>query len=215
MYPRQVTYHKTSSEDSSVHDAEKLSVDICPSIQLLHRYLIAILISTLAVLAAALAIIFSNQISQIDHSKKWVSCGHSPAEAVANGCHFDPGLFSWVPEACYSKEPGFELSDYKLYLDPQQTVPVSVEDIRDSHFTHVYANGSLHDQHCIYTWQKLSIALMQRLPLIDSKTANFWHSTHCAEEISTVIAESAQGISTYNKFYSSTALLYTDCVPLF
>lgn len=216
IFSKQVTYHKISSEDSSVHDAEKLNVNIYPGIQSLRRYIIAISISTLAVLAAVLALLFRNLISPIEnHGKTWVSCGHSPAEAVKNGCHFDPGLFSWVPDACYSKEPGFELSDFQLYLDTARTVPVSVDDIIDGNFTIVYADGSLHDQHCIYTWRKLSIALMQRLPLIDSKTANFWHSTHCAGEISAVIAESAQGISTYSKYYSAMALLYTDCVPLF
>jgi hypothetical protein len=211
-----MAYHKISSEDSSVHDAEKLSINIYPGIQSLRRYLIAISISTLAVLAAALVVLFRNQTSPIEnHGKTWVSCGHSPAEAVANGCHFDIGLFSWVPDACYFKEPGFELSDFQLYLDPQLTVPVPTDDIIDGNFTIVYADGSLHDQHCIYTWRKLSITLMQRLPLIDSKTANFWHSNHCAGEISTVIAESAHGISTYSKFYSAMASLYTDCVPLF
>jgi hypothetical protein len=219
IHPKQVTYHAISSEDSSLHDGENLSVDKPPGIRPLCRYLIAILISTLgtlAVLAAVLVILFRNRISQIgNHGKPEVSCGNSSAEAIENGCLFDTGLVSWVPEACYFKEPGFEVSDYKWYLDQQQTVPVSAEDIRCGNFTHVYTDGSLHDQHCIYAWRKLSIALNKRLPLLDSKTANFWHSTHCAKGISGVIKESAQGISTYSNFYSSVNVLYTVCVPLF
>ena len=209
------------SEDASLHDVEKLSVDIPPGIRSLcrslFRYLIAILISTLAVLAVVLLVIlFGNQILQIgNHHKPRLSCGNSSAEAIANGCHFDTGLVSWVPEACYFKEPGFEVSDYKWYLDQQQTVPVSPEDIRWGNFTHVYSNGSLHDQQCIYAWRKLSIALDKRLPLLDSKTASNWHLTQCANGISTIITESAQGVSTYSKYYSSMNVLYTECVPLF
>jgi hypothetical protein len=217
IFSKQVTYQGISSEDSSsLHGGEKLNVDIPPSIRSLFRYLIAILISTLAVLAAVLVILFRNPILQIgNHGKPGISCGNSSAEAVANGCHWDIGLFSWVPEPCYFKEPGFDVSNYKWYLDQQQTMPVPWEDVRYANFTHVYTDGSLHDQHCIYTWRKLSIALDKRLPFLDSKTANFWHSNHCAMGISAVINESVQGISTYNKTYSSMAMLYTVCVPLF
>lgn len=217
-YRKTVNYHEVPSEESSIHDGEKSTVNKDRGIDSLRCYLIAILISTLAVLATILASLLGKQISGVDsHGKTWVSCGNSTAEALANACHFDPMLISWVPEACHFKEPGdeYDVSDFNWYLDEQQTQPVSPDDIKSGNYTHVFTDGSHHDQHCIYTWRKLSIALMKRLPLLDSKTADFHHSTHCAKGLRGIVKESQQGISTYSKFYSSVPLLFSDCVPLF
>jgi hypothetical protein len=210
-------YHGVPSEESPFHDGEKLIVERDDT-RSLRRYLIAILISILALFVVIFAGLLGKRISEVDdHGETWVSCGNSSAEAIENGCHFDPMLISWVPEACYFKEPGdeYDVGDFDWYLDENKSHPVSVEDINSGHYTHVFTDGSHHDQHCIYTWRKMSIALMKRLPLLDSKTADFHHSTHCAQSVRGIVKESKQGISTYSKFYSSVPLLFADCVPLF
>ncbi|KAK6614534.1 hypothetical protein H4I96_00855 [Botrytis cinerea] len=70
-------------------------------------------------------------------------CGRTPADAVKNGCHFEPMLSSWVPEACYFTDEGdydvFE--DLPWYSDPFLRQPLNTTEmmnVRAGNYGHVY-----------------------------------------------------------------------------
>ncbi|KAH8811046.1 hypothetical protein F5884DRAFT_781046 [Xylogone sp. PMI_703] len=126
-------------------------------------------------------------------------------------------LISWVPSACYIPEPGdeYDVAEFQWFYDENKTQPVPPDEIRNGEYTHVFTDGTHHDQHCIYTWRKLSIAIEKRLPLLDSKTADFHHSTHCAKSVRGVVQDALKSVDVYSKYYSSVPRLFAECVPLF
>lgn len=40
-----------------------------------------------------------------------------------------------------------------------------------------------HDEHCLFQWRKLQYALEKKMKYIDTKTANYKHSKHCADAL--------------------------------
>ena len=148
----------------------------------------------------------------------WVSCGNSSAEARAASCHYEPMQLSWIPDACYFKEPSEEydpFSDRKWFFDANLTHQITGEDLnrlREGDDLNAYTHF-FHNEHCVYCWRKLVIAVEKRLPMIDSKTANFRHSTHCAITIMQELYE--VGADKFNtSFKTRSPLMFQTCVPL-
>jgi hypothetical protein len=148
----------------------------------------------------------------------WVSCGNSSAEARAAGCHYEPMQRSWIPDACYFKEPSEEydpFSDRKWFFDANLTQQITGEDLNKlrvgddlNAYTHYF-----HNEHCVYCWRKLAIAVEKRLPMIDSKSADFHHSTHCATMVMQELYEI--GIDQFDtRFETHSPLMFQTCVPL-
>jgi len=147
------------------------------------------------------------------------TCGRRSIEARAKRCHYEPMLRSWIPDACYTPEPSEEYSpfdDRAWFYDKNLTSPMLGSDLD------VLRNGDditaytryFHDEHCLYAWRKLAIAVERRLPLVDSKTMSLHHSTHCSQRIARFIRE----VHTYvwNDSHIGTApIMFQTCVPLF
>jgi hypothetical protein len=182
---------------------------------------VAAIVGTLTVAAFLLYSLYSHNISQPPTTHSYVSptCGNSSSEARARGCHYEPMLRSWIPDDCYTPEPGDEYTpfdDRAWFYDKNLTQPILGSDLD------VLRNGDditaftrfFHDEHCLYAWRKLHLAVAKRLPLIDSKTMSLHHSTHCSQRIARFIQE----VHTYvwNDSHTGTApLMFQTCVPLF
>lgn len=148
----------------------------------------------------------------------WISCGNSSAEARAAGCHYEPMQRSWIPHACYFKEPSEEydpFSDRKWFFDTNLTHQITGKDLnrlREGDDLTAYTRF-FHNEHCVYCWRKLAIAIEKRLPMIDSKTANFHHSTHCAAMLMQELYE--VGVGKFDThFETHSPLMFQTCVPL-
>jgi hypothetical protein len=147
------------------------------------------------------------------------TCGHSSAEARAKGCHYEPMLRSWIPDDCYTSDPAAEYAPFEdraWFYDKNLTRPILGPDLD------VLRNGDditaytkyFHDEHCLYAWRKLALAVEKRLLLVDSKTMSLHHTTHCSRRIARFIGE----VHTYvwNDSHTGTApLMFQTCVPLF
>jgi hypothetical protein len=151
---------------------------------------------------------------------EWIPCGNTPAQARANGCHYEPMQRSWIPDACYFPEPSNEyhpFDDREWFLDDRLTIPLNdsngLQKLRDGEEMVGYT-ATFHDEHCLYCWRKLAIAVENRLPLIDSKSASFHHSTHCAQLISGFIHEVAAERFDIHDTYTFSPLMFQTCVSL-
>ncbi|TAQ88649.1 hypothetical protein B7494_g3026 [Chlorociboria aeruginascens] len=160
-------------------------------------------------------------LSSKKHSELgWVPCGDSPEEARRNGCHYEPMQRSWIPDACYFPEPSNEyhpFDDRQWYVDKKLTIKMNntngLQKLRDGEEIVGYT-ATFHDEHCLYCWRKLAIAVERRLPMIDSKSASFHHSTHCAQLISGFIHDVSTEIFDIHDMYTFSPLMYQTCVPL-
>ena len=148
----------------------------------------------------------------------WVSCGNSSVEARAAGCHYEPMQRSWIPDACYFKEPSEEydpFSDRKWFFDANLTLQITGENLnrlREGDDMNAYTHF-FHNEHCVYCWRKLVIAVEKRLLMIDSKTADFRHSTHCATMVMQELYE--VGVGKFDtRFETYSPLMFQTCVPL-
>ncbi|KAB8305082.1 hypothetical protein EYC80_004383 [Monilinia laxa] len=106
-------------------------------------------------------------------------------------------LSSWVPEACYFTDEGdYDVfTDLPWYSDPFLRQPLNeteMMNVRAGNYGHVYTTWAYHDEHCLYTWRKLAMAMEKRLPLIDTKTADEEHSQHCARVTRNYVREDGQ-----------------------
>lgn len=148
----------------------------------------------------------------------WVPCGNSSAEARAAGCHYEPMQRSWIPHACYFNEPSGDydpFSDRKWFFDANLTQQITGDDLRKlregddlNAYTHFF-----HNEHCVYCWRKLAIAVERQLPMIDSKTADFHHSTHCAALLMQELYD--VGMDQFDtRFETFSPVMFQTCVPL-
>ena len=167
--------------------------------------------------AGAIGIIFIIR-SWTKRSTPWVDCGASPAEARAAKCHFEAMQRAWVPDACYFSEPGDEYNPFgerEWFLDKNLTQKIDgkeLEKLKSGDITTAYYDGSsFHDEHCLYSWRKLAIAVERQLPLIDTKTADLHHSTHCSIHIAQKIVNNTFDDSL---FVGISPLKYFGCVEL-
>jgi hypothetical protein len=183
-----------------------------------HRYfIIAILLCIFGLAAIAIVRDFSKwQTSDQPRNLDWTPCGNTSTEARANHCHFDLILNAWVPEACYITEPAdeYDISEWNWFLDRELTQPTNATWFKTGNWLEMFTAGNHHIQHCIYSWRQLSIAVERRLPLLDSKVANFHHSTHCAKRVREVVRDSLNTVDTFG-MGSVARMQFHDCVPFF
>jgi hypothetical protein len=148
------------------------------------------------------------------------NCGHSAAEARANGCHYEPMLASWIPTECYEPEPRDEYAPYDdraWFWDYNMTIPMVGEDLERKRRGDDITGYTkfFHDEHCLYAWRKLHLAVEKRRKLVDSKTMDLHHSTHCSKRIAKLIYN--VGMWGYNETLDHTSrspVMYQTCVPL-
>lgn len=113
-------------------------------------------------------------------------CGHSPAEARAKGCHIEPMLYGWVPDACFypSLSADFDaLSDRQWYADINMTEPLTASQMWQAEIPHVFTH-SYHAEHCLFLWRKLAWAVEKQVAWIDSKAMDIHHTNHCSDLVS-------------------------------
>ncbi|KAH8807109.1 hypothetical protein F5884DRAFT_677224 [Xylogone sp. PMI_703] len=149
---------------------------------------------------------------------EWVPCGETAASARAAGCHYEPMQRSWIPEACYFNEPSDEynpFSDREWYQDVNMTIPSNMDRLRSGDEEDAYTRY-FHDEHCLYAWRKLAIAVEKKLPMIDSKSYDMHHTAHCAKTIAGLIARAYDPKNGwwFQRDYTHSPLMFQTCVPL-
>jgi hypothetical protein len=127
---------------------------------------------------------------------------------------------SWIPAPCYFPEPGDEydpFNDREWFLDKNLTQPLDEGQkamlVRGDDlwvYTKYY-----HNEHCLYNWRKLAIAVSQRRQYVDSWTVSLAHSTHCARAIADQLLKSELHVFNNTGNFTSAPLLFHTCVPLY
>lgn len=160
-----------------------------------------------------------------DVEAQWTSCGHTPDEARERGCHFEPMMSAWVPDACYFEELALEyaevdeiFSTWEWYTDKgltqSVTDPDALQTLREGNYTKIWTSRDhAHDLHCLYAWRKINMALEQKYPLLDTRSLEFHHSMHCAVDISEFFREKTG--EPWGRKSTKWPMLYHDCAPLF
>lgn len=148
-------------------------------------------------------------------------CGSSPTEARERGCKFEPMLSAWVPPACSFQEI---VDEYQLaygdihdiwpwYADynlTQRVTGTEIDVLRAGNYSIIYTTfPASHDLHCLYTWRKVSHALGENLPLIDARSGQFYHNTHCAQHVTDMLYHPQVMNDTW-----TFPLMYHDCIPI-
>jgi hypothetical protein len=148
------------------------------------------------------------------------TCGRTSTEARLLGCQYEPMLRSWIPRDCYSPEPADEyhpFDDREWFFDKALTRRMLGKDLnklRNGDDITAYTK-TFHDEHCLYAWRKLHLAVEKRLKLVDSKTMSLHHTTHCAKRVAKLIYN--VGNYGYNESlaHTSTApIMFQTCVQL-
>jgi hypothetical protein len=129
-------------------------------------------------------------------------------------------LASWIPDECYTPEPRDEYSPYDdraWFWDYNMTKPMLGADLERKRRGDDITGYTkfFHDEHCLYAWRKLHLAVEHRRPLVDSKTMSLHHSTHCSKRIAKLIYN--VGMWGYNETLDHTSrspVMYQTCVPL-
>ncbi|KAI0102113.1 hypothetical protein GGR51DRAFT_574254 [Nemania sp. FL0031] len=118
-------------------------------------------------------------------SKDYGDCGgkHTPEEARALGCIFDPAGWVWTRPECFD---GDLLADFMdrtnfsyhtdINLTPESEVPLQ-EVMRGGH-TLLYTQNKYHYLHCTYMMKKMHKALLEHGPT-DSYLRSVNHIKHC------------------------------------
>lgn len=152
----------------------------------------------------------------------WEDCGRSPTEARNAGCHFEPMFGAWIPSACHvdvPKDDDHPFEDRLWFRDEALTEPISYEVLKSGNESLIYA-GFFHDEHCLFAWRSLAVAVSKRLPLIDSLSNDIVHSIHCSKSIDRWIVGLQNKtlplkILEDPKWYVTTVKLdYAKCMPL-
>jgi len=119
----------------------------------------------------------------LDHSSM-PSCGSSPAEAKALGCHFDIMMLAWQPPLCYDDDllaETFPTGRWQFYHDKNFTQPIDEEIVRAGTTVHpLFSSPDFHYEHCSYVWKKQMRAYAGKR-LIDTKAFSYGHTVHCAD----------------------------------
>ncbi|KAH8820168.1 hypothetical protein F5884DRAFT_744529 [Xylogone sp. PMI_703] len=148
-------------------------------------------------------------------------CGKTSEEAVQRGCRYEPMYSSWIPDICYTTEPAPEYdpySDLDWYSDVDLKYPLTEREmagLRQGNFTRVYTTWRYHDQHCLYAWRKLAIAVEKRLPFIDTKSVEIEHSEHCAKNLTNYVRHEKDYVAEMNIGSFMIPMMMQGCVALF
>lgn len=171
----------------------------------------------LLILGTSIGTIYLVSLKFKSHEPDWVDCGTTAAEARANNCHYDSMQRSWIPHACWFPEPNDEYDPFRdrlWYADADFIQPADIGKLErgDDYwgFTKYF-----HDEHCLYAWRKLTIAVEKRKSMIDSQSADIGHSTHCAKRIAGRLVQ-AENVSwsPIDGEYTESPLMFQTCVPL-
>jgi hypothetical protein len=148
------------------------------------------------------------------------TCGTNSMEARERGCKYEPMFHGWIPQDCHTEEPADEyhvFDDRLWYFDKALTRQIQGKDLdalRNGDDLTAYTK-TFHDEHCLYAWRKLHLAVEKRLRLVDSKTMNLHHTTHCSQRIAKLIYNVATWGYNESLAHTSTApLLFLTCVQL-
>jgi hypothetical protein len=146
------------------------------------------------------------------------TCGTTSMEARERGCQYEPMFHGWIPQDCYTVEPGDEyhpFDDRTWYFDKALTRPIegrNLDALHDGYDLTAYTK-TFHDEHCLYAWRKLHLAVEKRLKLVDSKTMSLHHTTHCSQRIAKLIYNVGNWGYNESLAHTSTApLLFLTCV---
>lgn len=110
-----------------------------------------------------------------------LSCGNSPAEALAAGCEFDVMSFAWSQQACFDRElmdDFLSRKNWTWWVDEVDGVPLGLLDVRKGQYSQLFVTWEYHLVHCTYMWKKMHRAIQSGRPL-DSYIANIDHTIHC------------------------------------
>ncbi len=129
-------------------------------------------------------------------------CGNSPAEANSRKCQYSITLQAWLPPNCLTED---DMADEELmykdrgwrYIDNRK-VNISLHELRGGMFEHFIVAPEWHVVHCMYVWKRLHRAMLDPNRKVDSYTANYHHTTHCAEMIS---GDSGHSMGEYTKVF--------------
>jgi len=145
--------------------------------------------------------------------KVWMQCGTTPEEAQARGCHFERMLVSWIPDACYFREPVDDYAEYistrTWYLDPLKRERAPDGLFETGNYKVLYTDA-FHKVHCLYSWEKQSIAMEKKLTLVDTTTGDLDHAKHCNGHLSPVI----QAVEAHAGYDVLNQTIYTDTVAM-
>lgn len=137
-------------------------------------------------------------------------CGDSPEEARTRGCHFDVISFCWLAPECYDAELSAEFdnsNELEWYLDPNQTIALSHDQIMTGEWTNLYVNWEYHLRHCTAMWKKLHRAVMtgRGRQSIDGYIGTLIHTEHCEKMLL-----SDRQIA-FDNFNTRIKVKYPDC----
>ena len=174
---------------------------------------------------ATISIPFAVRKKDAPVENTWVDCGNNPTQARLRNCHFEPMMTAWIPDACYFPEPGDEydpIEYYQWFSDRELQHLINgtdeLEKLRAGNYTELYTPGTFHHQeHCLYAWRKLAIAAARKLPMVDSRTGELHHSTHCARDLTALFRQLHEDPE-QSPFKASDAtvvpMIYLGCVPI-
>ncbi|TID22238.1 hypothetical protein E2P81_ATG11344 [Venturia nashicola] len=118
----------------------------------------------------------------ITSNARLLTCGTTPAQALAAGCKYDILLNAFVPNPCYDDEFILEYTDdssWGAYSDANLTILLSVQQMSESEY--YYTSVRDHKNHCGILWKKQFFALFEEGRAIDTIVASAGHTDHCAQ----------------------------------
>lgn len=112
-----------------------------------------------------------------------LECGWSFGEAREKGCVYDVMMQDWVPEPCYDPvltEKYLAKGNYTWYSDSNGHV-MSDEEMRKGEHGAAWMSARYHQEHCIFSWEKLIRALRNNRP-ISQELLSYDHVLHCRHQ---------------------------------
>ncbi|CZT03571.1 uncharacterized protein RAG0_10291 [Rhynchosporium agropyri] len=132
-------------------------------------------------------------------------CGHTPTEAVAQGCIFDVMTTSWQHPDCYDEDLNAEImalhAPWPFYWSsgppnerptaPEMLHLIPLEELGFYEGT-FWATKEYHVWHCIYAWRQMHRAVEKGRKL-DGFLRNYEHTAHCGRLIINATDHSGNG----------------------
>ncbi|KAJ5703470.1 hypothetical protein N7493_011859 [Penicillium malachiteum] len=153
---------------------------------------------------------------QLDY---WTDCGLTSAEAMARNCHFDKMLYAWIPTECFHPEALDEyhpFEDRVWYWDRNLTVPmneIEMQQLALGNISIAYT-PTFHHEHCLYAMRKLGMATDKKWLLIDGKSADIHHTTHCGMQIAHFVKGTVEKTYSTEHEVATARLQFPGCVKL-
>jgi hypothetical protein len=169
----------------------------------------------LAVAGISLAFIARTLSQTSNKSLDWNDCGTNVDEARSRNCHYEPMNYAWVPDKCFFSTPMEEyhpFDDREWFLDSNLTSGANTTRLISGDELSAYT-AYYHEEHCLYTWRKLAIAVAMKSSWIDSKSADIHHHTHCSR----MIRDRLVGLETSHmrELKTEVSLAFLTCFPLY